>query len=214
MKKKKINEERSKKKGKLQRQTSFDAKKARLERNQYSAPSAIRSNSWGLGESLEDTVSSDRNSIDAKIKGLTADSLKSGSLDLTRMKLKSFPTKIVENVIINKTNDIHKIQEISLYKNQLQNLPNKFYDLFKDNLVELHINDNVFVTVPDSLKQFVALEKLNVSNNRIKEGEDQFLEEFLSKIVCSDTTVEVVDKKGDIKGYITNKELETSLVKS
>ena len=32
------------------------------------------------------------------------------------------------------------------------------------------------------------------SNNRIKVGEDQFLEEFLSKIVCSDTTVEVVDK--------------------
>jgi glycine betaine/proline transport system ATP-binding protein len=52
------------------------------------------------------------------------------------------------------------------------------------------------------------------SNNRIKVNEDQFLEEFLSKIVCSDTTVEVVDKKGDIKGYITNKELETSLVKS
>ena len=52
------------------------------------------------------------------------------------------------------------------------------------------------------------------SNNRIKVSEDQFLEEFLSKIVCSDTTVEVVDTKGDIKGYITNKELETSLVKS
>jgi glycine betaine/proline transport system ATP-binding protein len=52
------------------------------------------------------------------------------------------------------------------------------------------------------------------SNNRIQVNEDQFLEEFLSKIVCSDTTVEVVDKKGDIKGYITNKELETSLVKS
>jgi len=52
------------------------------------------------------------------------------------------------------------------------------------------------------------------SNNRIKVKEEQFLEEFLSKIVCSDTTVEVVDKKGDIKGYITNKELETSLTKS
>jgi len=52
------------------------------------------------------------------------------------------------------------------------------------------------------------------SNNRIKVNEDQFLEEFLSKIVCSDTTVEVVDKKGEIKGYITNKELETSLLKS
>jgi len=54
----------------------------------------------------------------------------------------------------------------------------------------------------------------NKSNNRIKVNEDQFLEEFLSQIVCSDTTVEVVDKKGDIKGYITNKELETSLTKS
>ena len=44
--------------------------------------------------------------------------------------------------------------------------------------------------------------------------DDSEREEFLSKIVCIDTTVEVVDKKGDIKGYITNKELETSLVKS
>ena len=50
-------------------------------------------------------------------------------------------------------------------------------------------------------------------NNRIKVQEDQFLEEFLSQVVCSDTTVEVVDKKGDVKGYITNKELETSLTK-
>ena len=52
------------------------------------------------------------------------------------------------------------------------------------------------------------------SNNRIKVNEDQFLEEFLSKIVCSDTTVEVIDKKGDVKGYITNKELESSLTRS
>tara|TARA_B100000686_G_scaffold331744_1_gene395633 strand:+ start:593 stop:1621 length:1029 start_codon:yes stop_codon:yes gene_type:complete len=52
------------------------------------------------------------------------------------------------------------------------------------------------------------------SNNRIKVNEDQFLEEFLPKVVCSDTTVEVVDKKGDVKGYITSKELETSLTKS
>ncbi len=54
----------------------------------------------------------------------------------------------------------------------------------------------------------------NKSNNRVKVKEDQFLEEFLSKIVCSDTTVEVIDQKGDIKGYITNKELETSLIRS
>ena len=66
-------------------------------------------------------------------------------------------------------------------------------------------------TIMTASNQFKDKDK---SNNRIKVNEDQFLEEFLSKIVCSDTTVEVVDKKGDIKGYITNKELETSLVKS
>jgi len=52
------------------------------------------------------------------------------------------------------------------------------------------------------------------SNNKIKVNEEQFLEEFLGKIVCNDTIVEVVDKKGDIKGYISNKELETSLSKT
>jgi len=59
--------------------------------------------------------------------------------------------------------------------------------------------------------QFQSKDK---SNKRIKVNEEQFLEEFLSKIVCNDTIVEVVDKKGDIKGYISNKELETSLSKS
>jgi glycine betaine/proline transport system ATP-binding protein len=54
----------------------------------------------------------------------------------------------------------------------------------------------------------------NKSKNILKVNEDQFLEEFLSKIVCSDTIIEVIDKKGDVKGYITNKELETSLTKS
>jgi len=54
----------------------------------------------------------------------------------------------------------------------------------------------------------------NKSKNILRVNEEQFLEEFLSKIVCSDTTVEVIDKKGNVKGYITNKELETSLTKS
>ena len=54
----------------------------------------------------------------------------------------------------------------------------------------------------------------NKSSNKIKVNEEQFLEEFLSKIVCNDSIVEVVDKKGDLKGYISNKELEASLTKS
>ena len=37
------------------------------------------------------------------------------------------------------------------------------------------------------------------------------LEEFLPNIVGRDVVVEVVDKKGNIKGYITDKELKNSL---
>ena len=44
--------------------------------------------------------------------------------------------------------------------------------------------------------------------------EDQFIEEFLPQIVCSNSNCEVVDKTGNIKGYITNQELQTSLTKS
>ena len=51
-------------------------------------------------------------------------------------------------------------------------------------------------------------------SNLIKVNEDQFIEEFLPQIVCSNSNCEVVDKKGDVKGYISNKELQTSLTKS
>jgi len=50
--------------------------------------------------------------------------------------------------------------------------------------------------------------------NRLKVHEDEFLEEFLPKIVLNDVVVDVVDSAGHIKGYITNKELQSSLVKS
>ena len=51
-------------------------------------------------------------------------------------------------------------------------------------------------------------------NNLIKVQEDQFIEEFLPQVVCSNSNCEVVDKKGNVKGYITNKELQKSLTKS
>ena len=51
-------------------------------------------------------------------------------------------------------------------------------------------------------------------NNLIKIEEDQFIEEFLPQVVCTDANCEVVDKQGNIKGYITNKELKESLTKS
>ena len=48
-------------------------------------------------------------------------------------------------------------------------------------------------------------------SNKIKVNEDDFLEEFLPNVVGRNVIVEVVDKKGNIKGYITNKELQKSL---
>ena len=48
----------------------------------------------------------------------------------------------------------------------------------------------------------------------IRVQEDQFIEEFLPKIVCKNSNCEVINKQGNIKGYITNKELQSSLLKS
>tara|TARA_B100001564_G_scaffold309199_1_gene280148 strand:- start:7930 stop:8955 length:1026 start_codon:yes stop_codon:yes gene_type:complete len=51
-------------------------------------------------------------------------------------------------------------------------------------------------------------------NHLIKVLEDQFIEEFLPQVVCNNSNCEVVDKKGNLKGYITNKELQKSLSKN
>ncbi len=51
-------------------------------------------------------------------------------------------------------------------------------------------------------------------NNVVKVQEDQFIEEFLPKVVCNNANCEVIDKQGNVKGYITNKELQKSLTKS
>ena len=49
---------------------------------------------------------------------------------------------------------------------------------------------------------------------QIKVNEDEFIEDFLPKIVCSDSNCEVVDKSGNVKGYISNQELQSSLTRS
>ena len=69
------------------------------------------------------------------------------------------------------------------------------------------------------IKAKIIMKDLNESenidkSNVIKVNEDQFIEEFLPQIVCSDSNCEVVDKNGNIKGYITNQELQSSLTKS
>ncbi len=69
------------------------------------------------------------------------------------------------------------------------------------------------------IKAKIIMKKINEVNgidksNLIKVNEDQFIEEFLPQIVCNNANCEVVDKSGNIKGYITNKELQSSLTKS
>jgi len=51
-------------------------------------------------------------------------------------------------------------------------------------------------------------------SNTIKVNEDSFLDEFLPQVCLTPATVEVVDKSGNIKGYITEKELSKALTKS
>ena len=52
------------------------------------------------------------------------------------------------------------------------------------------------------------------NTNTIKVNEDTFLDEFLPRVCCSPTTVEVVDKSGSTKGYITDQELSKALTKT
>jgi len=69
------------------------------------------------------------------------------------------------------------------------------------------------------IKAKVIMKDINNANHidkssLIKVNEDQFIEEFLPQIVCSNSNCEVVDKSGNVKGYISNKELQSSLTKS
>ena len=50
-------------------------------------------------------------------------------------------------------------------------------------------------------------------SNLVKVHEDQFIDEFLPKVVCSNANCEVVDKEGNVKGYLTQQELSKALTK-
>ena len=68
------------------------------------------------------------------------------------------------------------------------------------------------------IKAKIIMKKANEVNgidksNLIKVYEDQFIEEFYHKLFVQ-ANCEVVDKSGNTKGYITNKELQSSLTKS
>ena len=85
-----------------------------------------------------------------------------------------------------------------------------------DDYVEAFVKD---VNRAKVLKAKIIMKSANEvngidKNNLIKVGEDQFIEEFLPQVVCTNSNCEVVDKQGNIKGYITNKELQKSLTRS
>ena len=85
-----------------------------------------------------------------------------------------------------------------------------------DEYVEAFVKD---VNRTKVIKAKIIMKPVNQSDdidksNLIKVEEDQFIEEFLPQVVCSNSNCEVVDKQGNIKGYISNKELQSSLSKS
>ena len=84
-----------------------------------------------------------------------------------------------------------------------------------DDYVEAFVKD---VNRGKVIKAKIIMKPVSSSNgidksNLVKVFEDEFLDEFLPKVVCSSSNCEVVDKKGNIKGYITQKELSKALTK-
>jgi glycine betaine/proline transport system ATP-binding protein len=68
------------------------------------------------------------------------------------------------------------------------------------------------------IKAKIIMKPVNSSDgidksNLVKVNEDQFIDEFLPKVVCSNANCEIVDKEGAVKGYITEKELSKALTK-
>jgi len=85
-----------------------------------------------------------------------------------------------------------------------------------DDYVEAFVKD---VNRAKVIKAKVIMKPVNQANgidkkNLIKVQEDQFIDEFLPQVVCTDANCEVVDKKGNVKGYISNAELQKSLTKN
>ena len=85
-----------------------------------------------------------------------------------------------------------------------------------DDYVEAFVKD---VNRAKVIKAKIIMKPINEVNgidksNLIKVEEDQFIEEFLPQVVCTNANCEVIDKEGNTKGYITNKELQRSLKKS
>ena len=64
----------------------------------------------------------------------------------------------------------------------------------------------------------IKANEFNSNNIKLSEtykvNEAVYIEEFLPKVLHNNSTIVVVDNKGDTKGYITSKELAISLSKT
>ena len=84
-----------------------------------------------------------------------------------------------------------------------------------DDYVEKFVKD---VNRAKVIKAKIIMKPVNESDGvdkskLVKVHEDQFIDEFLPKVVCSNANCEVVDKNGNVRGYITQKELSKALTK-
>ena len=84
-----------------------------------------------------------------------------------------------------------------------------------DDYVEAFVKD---VNRAKVIKAKIIMTPANSSDgidksNLVKVHEDQFIDEFLPKVVCSNANCEVVDKEGNVKGYLTQQELSKALTK-
>ena len=86
-----------------------------------------------------------------------------------------------------------------------------------DDYVEAFVKDVNRAKVLRAKTVMVKANEFNTNNIKLSEvykvDESSYIEQFLPKVLAERCTVMVVDKKGDIKGYITEKELAISLSK-
>ena len=86
-----------------------------------------------------------------------------------------------------------------------------------DDYVEAFVKDVNRAKVLRAKTVMVKSNEFNTNNIKLSEvykvDESSYIEQFLPKVLAERCTVMVVDKKGDTKGYITEKELAISLSK-
>ena len=87
-----------------------------------------------------------------------------------------------------------------------------------DDYVEAFVKDVNRAKVLRAKTVMIKANEIDTNQIKLSEtfkvNENVYVEEFLPKVLANNSTIVVVDNKGDIKGYITSKELAISLSKN